>query len=74
MQTVEINFMNTILEVEGRYCPEEPRVMYYNDMSGYPGSAPEFEIFKIRIADYDITELLEDKIEEIEREILKQWS
>lgn len=74
MQTVEIEFMNTTLEVEGRYYPEEPMVMYCSDMSGYPGAAGEFEIHKIFIADQDVTELLEGKIEEIEREILKQWN
>jgi len=64
-----IKFKGIDLTVEGVYTPPEPMVMYYKDMSGYPGANSEFECNAIYAGDVDIFELfsLEDleKIEEL---------
>ena len=54
----EIEYCDVVLFVTGYYSPEEKRVMYYPDGSGYPGSPAEFEINTIMCCDQDICELL----------------
>jgi len=61
----EIEFRGVILDVELDYTPSEPTVMYYSDMSGYPGSPAEIGIINIQIGDQDAMELLEDYLDEI---------
>jgi hypothetical protein len=61
----EIEFRGVTLDVELDYTPSEPMVMYYSDMSGYPGSPAEIGIINIQIGDQDAMELLEDYLDEI---------
>ena len=61
----EIEFRGVTLDVELDYEPSEPMVMYYSDMSGYPGSPAEIGIISIKIENQDVYELLEDYLDEI---------
>ena len=56
--THEIRYRDVVLNVEGYYCKEEPRVSFYSDLSGYPGAPAEFQINAIMSCDQDICELL----------------
>jgi hypothetical protein len=51
---IEIEYLGVPLSIEGTYYPSEAQVMYYSDMSGYPGSPAEFEIIKITVTDSDV--------------------
>lgn len=62
---VQINYKGIDLIVEGIYTPPEETVMYYSDMSGYPGAASEFECNSIYVEDVDIFELF--SLEDLER-------
>lgn len=57
---VIVEYRGVSLVVEGTYEPEEPMVMYYPDGSGYPGSASDFEINAVFVADVDIFDMLTD--------------
>lgn len=73
---VEISYLDVEISVKGVYTPGENEIMYNSDMSGYPGSSPEFEIYNIFIGGVpcfeifqnyqleDIQELVIEKIEE----------
>lgn len=61
----ELEFRGVTLDVELDYEPSEPMVMYYSDMSGYPGSPASIEIINIEIGGQDAMELLEDYLEDI---------
>lgn len=60
-----IEFRGVMLTVELDYTPSEPMVMYYSDMSGYPGSPAEIDIINIKIENQDVMELLEDYLDDI---------
>jgi hypothetical protein len=57
---VSIEYRGVSLMVGGTYEPEEPMVMYYADMSGYPGSASDFEIDTVFVGDIEISDILID--------------
>lgn len=66
---VNISYKGVELTVLGDYTPEEPMVMYYDDMSGHPGSPAEFNIEEIifnNIDVYDIYDCFIGSIEDIE--------
>ncbi len=67
MDAREIVFKGTTLEVEGHYY--KGRFGIYED----PPEQPEFEIFKITVDGVEVTELLEDYLEEIELKVLEDW-
>jgi hypothetical protein len=72
---VEINYLGVPLSIEGNYYAEEAQVMYFSDMSGYPGSPAEFEILKITVpdSDVDIWELFSQKqIDEITNLVIEK--
>jgi len=52
-KVVSLNFKGINLEVEGFYSEGEDCIMYDSNMSGYPGSSPEFEISKVSVWDSD---------------------
>ena len=58
----EVNVYDVRLEVSGYYSPAEPMVMYYSDMSGYPGCSAEFEISSVKLEGIVITDLLSDEV------------
>lgn len=55
-----INYKGVDLDIIGTYTAGEDAVRYYSDMSGYPGSGPEFDFISIKVNDWDITVLLTD--------------
>jgi hypothetical protein len=72
---IEIEYLGVPLSIEGTYYPSEAQVMYYSDMSGYPGSPAEFEIIKITVtdSDVDIWELLSQRqIDEITELVIQK--
>lgn len=73
MITTTVYYKGCLLTVEYDYQPEEPMVMYYSDGSGYPGCPEEFIINSIFLGDQDVSELLEDQFEDIEKAIYKEW-
>lgn len=74
MDEVNIEFREVELLIVGNYHESEEEVMYYSDMSGYPGSPSSFEILEIKVADseVDLFDLLEDHLETLERMCLEQ--
>jgi len=62
---VEINFRGANLEVEGEYYEGDEGRMYYSDMSGQPPTPSEFEVECVRAGGVDITELVDDLIDDI---------
>jgi len=67
METRVIFFKGTDLEVSGNY--------YRGFLGSYedPPEPPELEIVEITIGGVDVTELLEDYLEEIKIKILENW-
>ena len=62
----EIEYKGIELLVEGTYTPGEPEITYFNDMSGLPASASEFDVNAVFVEGVDIYELLSwDDIEKI---------
>lgn len=61
-QEIRVQLDEQILDVSGKYTPEEAQVRYYPDGSGYPGSPAEFDIQKIlwvkETESLDVTDLL----------------
>ena len=57
------------VKVQGTYYFKEGEPQTYD----YPGSPAMVELLTIFIGDQDATELLEDKVEEIERQILEKY-
>jgi hypothetical protein len=55
---MEVTVYNVRLEVTGIYHPEESRVLYDDNMEGYPGAAAEFELESVQLEGIDITELI----------------
>ncbi len=70
MEIIEITYKDVQLIVEYEYDPGEPTVMYYADMSGYPGSAPCVNILDIFVGDISIYEVFEN-VEQLEEKILE---
>ena len=66
--TVQIRLHDVDMTVVGDYYEGEKMVMYYSDMSGHPGTPPEFEINKVFIGDQNCSELFDmcNMLEEIE--------
>jgi len=58
MQYGTYKFGDLVFEIEYRYTPEEPMVMYYADGSGYPGSPAEIEIYNIFLGSTEVSEIL----------------
>ena len=58
---VEIDFAGIPMTVSGVFSPAEECVMYYSDMSGYPGSGADFEIDSIQINGQEVNDLLSDE-------------
>lgn len=58
-ETVTVIYLGVEFEVSGNYTPEEPMVMYYSDMSGYPGSSSEFEVTSVEIGGQNAEEIIE---------------
>jgi len=73
-ETFDIEYCNVVLFVTGYYSPEEKRVMYNSDLSGYPGAPAEFDIDKIQCGRQDIMDLLSgSQLDEIEQLILNTY-
>lgn len=51
---IEINYKGIPLRVVGEYEAGEEAVMYYSDMSGYPGSNSSFDVNEVYAEDSDI--------------------
>jgi hypothetical protein len=72
---VSIEFRGVKLDLEGYYTAETPMVMYYEDMSGYPGEPADFELEKILYKDVDVTDIYEsfDVIWDIEELAIEKY-
>ena len=51
---INIEFKGIPLRVVGEYEAGEEAVMYYSDMSGYPGSNSSFDVNEVYAEDSDI--------------------
>jgi len=70
-ENCEIEYCGVNLLVTGYYSSEEKRVMYNADLSGYPGTPADFEIYTVQCDRQDIIDLLSyEQIQEIETNIL----
>ena len=58
---------NGILKLEYEFDPGEPRVDYYPDGSGSPGTSPSARIIKMSV---ELTEPCTDFVEQLEAEIV----
>ena len=58
----EIVYDNVTMTVYGEMSPEEPEVRYDSDISGYPGCSAEFEIEKIEVCGFDVTNMLDESV------------
>lgn len=68
----EVVYDNVTMTVYGEMSPEEPEVRYDSDMSGYPGCSAEFEIEKIEVGGFDVTNILDkDVFEPIKQLVLE---
>jgi len=65
-RTVTIKYLGIYMDVEGYYSPSEPRTY------DYPGSPTEFEVEKVMIESTNIIDLLDEHIEDIERNAIEQ--
>jgi hypothetical protein len=67
LQTIIIDDIE--LSVSYKYIPEEPMVMYYPDGSGHPGSAAELVEVTVYYKGVDVTDIYEDRMDEVESQI-----
>ena len=77
MSSTRIEFRGKIFEVEFDYSPEEKRVTYYPDGSGYPGCAEHVEICKVTHNGEDFTDFIfesEADCEAIEKMLYEEVS
>jgi hypothetical protein len=71
--TGTINYWGVDIDIEYYYEPFIPGRMYMsNGDPGYPDEGGEFYIEKAFIGEQDVTELLEDKLENIAEAYCKQ--
>lgn len=61
-QTVEVKYMDVLLELEGYYSKGDERVDYYPDGSGYDGSPSEFDTHHVYVNGVDIIDILSDDV------------
>ena len=59
---IEIVYKNVVMTVYGEMSPEEPEVSYDSDIGGYPGCSAEFEIEKIEVGGFDVTNMLDESV------------
>lgn len=71
---MEIKYLEIPLIVEGSHIKGEPEETYHmDDLTGYPGSADDFEIEYVMCNNQDITDLLsEEHLSNIKNIILKK--
>ena len=72
---INIEFKGIPLRIVGEYEAGEEAVMYYSDMSGYPGSSSSFHVEEVYAEDseIDLIELFSpDDLEIIEEKVLEQ--
>ena len=72
---INIEFKGIPLRVVGEYEAGEEAVMYYSDMSGYPGSPSSFHVEGVYVEDseIDIFELFSPAdLEVLEEKIIEQ--
>lgn len=69
-----VTIEDVCLFVKYEYDEGEPRVMYYSDFSGHPGSPPSVQVLEVYAGDVDVFNLLSNRqIENIEMEILESY-
>lgn len=64
----DVNIYDVTLIVSGDYEPGEDMVMYDNNMEGYPGSSPEFDLESVEVEGINIIDLLSDNVIELIKE------
>ena len=70
--TIDINYKEIDLTIEGEYEPAEKEVRYNSDMTGYPGSSSSFTILGVYVEEVDIFDITSDfDLEALEELILK---
>lgn len=77
MSSTQLEFRGKIFEVEFDYSPEEKRVTYYPDGSGYPGCAEQVDICKVTHNGEDFTDFIfesEADCEAIEKMLYEEVS
>ena len=69
---ITVEFRGIELLVMGEHIPEEKEIRYDSDMGGSPGKDEDFDVHKIYIESTEVTDLLEEHLEEIEKLVLEQ--
>ena len=67
-----ITYRGIELDVEFYFSPSEPAIMYDSDLGGHPGGGEEIELYSIGHRGEDITELIEDQLEDIEEILIEK--
>ena len=65
-----IQYDNIDFDIEYEFTPSEPAVYNYGDGSGYSGSGAEVEILSIKIADYEVYDVLYQSVIEKLQELI----
>jgi len=71
MTTWQVEFRGIDVYVKGEYIPEGIQVPYDSNMEGHPGNPEGFEVDKVYIENTDVTFLMEEHMEELERLVLE---
>lgn len=61
-QTIDLNYMDIPLTLEGYYGKGDERVDYYPDGSGYDGSPSEFDTHHVYVGGVDIINIVKVSI------------
>lgn len=61
-QTIEVKYMDILLDLEGYYSKGDDRVDYYPDGSGYDGSPSEFDTHGVFVNGINIINILSDDV------------
>jgi hypothetical protein len=70
----EVYFKGVWLDIDYDHTPGEPEERYDSNGTGHPGCPEELIINKIKIKGEDVTELLDDQIDDIIDQMIRSKS
>jgi hypothetical protein len=66
-----IMYKGVELDIEFYFSPSEPAIMYDSDLGGHPGGGEDIELYSVDHRGEDISELIEDQLEDIETMLIE---
>ena len=66
-----IMYKGVELDIEFYFSPSEPAIMYDSDLGGHPGGGEDIELYSVGHRGEDISELIEDQLEDIETMLIE---